>query len=87
MNLRGRWEIKRTFAVSQASSTYNGDVIEGLVKITNRDGWFSDDSRGLVFTFTTPFNRLRRVGFAFEAHGNPAAGGFAEFEWDELKVR
>ncbi|XP_063594731.1 uncharacterized protein LOC134771671 [Penaeus indicus] len=71
----------------KASSTYNGDVIEGLVKITNRDGWFSDDSRGLAFTFTTPFNRLRRVGFAFEAHGNPAAGGFAEFEWDELKIR
>ncbi|XP_042889118.1 uncharacterized protein LOC122264331 isoform X2 [Penaeus japonicus] len=71
----------------KASSTYNGDVIEGQVKITNRDGWFSDDSRGLTFIFTTPFNRLRKVGFAFEAHGNPAAGGFAEFEWDELKIR
>ncbi|XP_069195725.1 uncharacterized protein [Procambarus clarkii] len=67
--------------------TYKGEVIECEVRTQHRDGWFTDDTHGFLFSLATPFALLSKLRFAFEKHDDPSTADFLEFEWEELKVR
>ncbi|XP_064081190.1 LOW QUALITY PROTEIN: uncharacterized protein LOC135197898 [Macrobrachium nipponense] len=71
----------------QFSSSYGGEVIQGHLTLTHKDGWFNDDERKVVVSLETPFDGLKKVGMSFESHGDWAEPWHAEAEWEEIKVR
>ncbi|KAK8729258.1 hypothetical protein OTU49_008718 [Cherax quadricarinatus] len=71
----------------KVSHIHKGKRIEGHVVVLHRDGWFMDDTHGLVLSLTTPFAHLSNLTFAFEKHTDHSSADFVELSWEELKVR
>lgn len=70
-----------------ATSSQNGDVVEGRLMYITSAGWLKEDLTSLNLTVTTPFDQLAKFGVAFRKSGDPMELNFAEIFLDDIKVR